>query len=512
MYPGKHPAHKVAWEMAASGERVTYGELEADSNRAAHLFRSIGLCPGDVVAILLPNSTHYLKATWAAQRSGLYYTPISVLYQSPEIAYILANSEAKVLVTCRDLLGKIDLAVLNQLTVFLVDEKSESNNWTEAIAPFPVTPLPDESEGAEMIYSSGTTGQPKGVRFALTGAPLGTVSSLFQTRVQLHGINGDSRYLSTAPLYHSAPLRYNMMVTRLGGSSVIMEKFDAQQALRLIEAHRITHAQFVPTMFVRLLQLPVDIRQSFDVSSLRYAIHAAAPCPIEIKSQMIDWFGPVIYEYYSGTEANGSTAISTAEWLAHKGSVGRAIHGEIHILDDDGVEVPVGTTGLVYFANGSDFHYHKDPEKTALAKTSQGWSTLGDIGYVDKDGYLYLKDRKSFMIISGGVNIYPQEVENCLVSHPLVADVAVFGIPNPEFGEEVKAVVQLIDHGAANSQLEAALIEWCRERISHVKCPKSVDFVAELPRHPTGKLYKRALRDPYWSGEHLGSRSHPGSP
>lgn len=498
MYPGRHPGEKTAYEMAGSGERVTYRELEADSNRAANLYRSLGLTPGDGIAILLPNTVHNLKITWGAQRAGIYYTPISILFQRAEIDYILTNSDARLLVTSSDQLARVNADVLETLDVLVVDTADGYGNWQEAINAQPTTQIADECEGAEMIYSSGTTGTPKGVRFPLAKAPLGTVSALHSTRVKLHAIDDHVRYLSTAPMYHSAPLRYNMMVTRMGGTAVIMEKFDAEQALALIEQHRITHSQWVPTMFVRLLKLPDTTRLKYNVSSLRYVIHAAAPCPIDIKQQMIDWLGPVLYEYYSGTEANGSTAITSGEWLSHRGSVGRAIHGDIHILGEDGIEVPAGTIGTIYFANGSDFSYHKDPEKTAAAKTVLGWSTLGDIGYVDDEGYLYLRDRKSFMIISGGVNIYPQEVENLLVTHPAVADVAVFGVPNEEFGEEVKAVVQLMDQRLAGNSLESELIDWCRERLSHVKCPRSIDFESSLPRHPTGKLYKRELRDRYW--------------
>ena len=290
------------------------------------------------------------------------------------------------------------------------------------------------------------------------------------------------------------------MVTRLGGTSIIMEKFDAENALRLIEEFAITHSQWVPTMFARFLKLPSSIRESFDLSSLKFAIHAAAPCPVDIKQFMIDWWGPILYEYYSGTELMGSTAITSEEWLRHKGSVGREIHGEIHILNDEGQELPSHSIGTVYFANGSDFAYYKDPEKTAAAKNDKGWSTLGDMGYVDEEGYLYLCDRKSFMIISGGVNIYPQEIENMLINHEDVADVAVFGVPNNEYGEEVKAVVQLIDNSKATPDTAAQLIDYCRKHISHAKCPRSIDFKSSLPRHPTGKLYKHELRDPYWKG------------
>lgn len=349
-----------------------------------------------------------------------------------------------------------------------------------------------------MIYSSGTTGLPKGVRFPILKHPPGTVSALIQTRIKLHNINPETRYLSTAPLYHSAPLRYNMMVTRLGGTAVIMEKFDAERALRLIDQNQITHSQWVPTMFVRLLKLSQQVKNQYNVASLRYVIHAAAPCPVDVKLKMIDWFGPNLYEYYSGTEANGSTAIDTKEWLTHQGSVGRAIHGDLYILDEQQKILPAGEIGSVYFANGSDFSYYKDPEKTRQAKNDKGWSTLGDIGYLDEAGYLYLKDRKSFMIISGGVNIYPQETENTLVMHDKVIDAAVFGIPNDEFGEEVKAAIQLIEPGDASPLLAQQIIEFCRQRISPIKCPKSIDFVANLPRHPTGKLYKRLLKDQYW--------------
>lgn len=503
MHPGEQRrlrGDKVAYRMASSGEAVTYEELDKASNRAAHLFRHYRLRPGDGIIILLPNHVRYLQICWGAQRSGLYYTPVSTLFQQDEIEYIIDNSDAGVIISTPAQIRPLSRQRLKELQVFLVDPDGEDEfpSWNDAVETFPSTPIENECEGAEMIYSSGTTGYPKGVRFPLKQAPPGTVSPLFKTRVQLHQIDEHTRYLSTAPLYHSAPLRYNMMVTRLGGTATIMEKFDPEAALGLIEQYRITHSQWVPTMFVRLLRLPEETRARYDLSSLRFAIHAAAPCPVDIKQRMIDWWGPILYEYYSGTEANGSTAITSEEWLRHKGSVGKAIHGEVHILDDDGNELPSGEIGMVYFANGSDFSYYKDPDKTDAAKTSDGWSTLGDMGYVDEAGYLYLRDRKSFMIISGGVNIYPQEVENVLINHPAVSDVAVFGIPNEEFGEEVKAVVQPARDHNASKQLEAELIAWCRARISHVKCPRSIDFRSELPRHPTGKLYKRILRDEYW--------------
>ncbi len=507
MHPGihsrQHPA-KPAYIMADTREVITYQQLEEASNQAAHLFRQHQLNPGAGIALLLPNHKAYLQAAWGAQRSGLYFTPISILFQEEEIAYILDNSDAGLLVSHSRF---ADLLSRNRpdIPVYLVDKDNENDaapflSWTKGLEQHPVTPVADECEGAEMIYSSGTTGQPKGVMFPLDGRALGEVSELFQARAAMHQVGPDTVYLSTAPMYHSAPLRYNMMVTRLGGTAIVMPRFDPEQALQLIEQHQITHSQWVPTMFVRLLKLSEATRKQYNTSSLRYAIHAAAPCPVEVKQQMINWWGPVLYEYYSGTEANGQTAITTEEWLTHKGSVGRAIYGELHILDEDEQELPAGEVGTVYFAGGADFSYHKDPDKTAAAKTDRGWSTLGDMGYVDEEGYLYLKDRRSFMIISGGVNIYPQEVENLLVSHPLVMDAAVFGIPNAEFGEEVKAAVELVDYQYAGDALANELIGFCRAKLSHVKCPKSIDFEQQLPRHPTGKLYKRQLRDKYWQG------------
>jgi acyl-CoA synthetase (AMP-forming)/AMP-acid ligase II len=487
--------------MADTGQQVSYGELERRSNQCAHLLRAEGLRPGDGIAVWLPNDVRYLQICWAAQRSGLYYTPISTLFQAQEIEYIINNSDAGVLITSRDLLGRIDIANVHA-KIFVVDDEPPPgcHSFVTETERQPTQPIADESEGAEMIYSSGTTGQPKGVRFPLTARPLGELSTVFQTRIRMHNLSGETRYLSTAPLYHSAPLRYNLIVTRLGGTSVIMPRYDATTALDLIDQHAITHSQWVPTMFVRMLKLPAEVRDRFDGGTHQYAIHAAAPCPVNIKQRMLDWWGPILYEYYSGTEANGATAITPDEWRKHPGSVGKAFLGELHVLDDDGNEVSPGTVGTVYFGGGPAFEYHKDPEKTALVRNENGWSTLGDMGLVDADGYLFLRDRKSFMIISGGVNIYPQEIENTLIDHPAVMDVAVIGVPNDEFGEEVKAVVQLLAAADASPALASELITWCRDRLSHVKAPRSVDFREELPRHPTGKLYKRELRDEYWRG------------
>jgi acyl-CoA synthetase (AMP-forming)/AMP-acid ligase II len=349
-----------------------------------------------------------------------------------------------------------------------------------------------------MLYSSGTTGRPKGVKHPLPNGPIGTPPPLVAGINAMYGVTKDSIYLSPAPLYHSAPLGFTMAMLRVGGSVIVMEHFDAERALALIEQHRVTHSQWVPTMFVRMLKLPEAVRARHDVSSLRYAIHAAAPCPVPVKEQMIGWWGPILYEYYAGTEGNGFCAIDSTQWLAHRGSVGRPLNAKVHILDDDMKELPTGEVGTIYFESSVKYEYHNDPAKTQDAKSPQGWTTLGDVGYLDEEGWLFLTDRKAFMIISGGVNIYPQETENCLITHPRVADVAVIGVPNEEFGEEVKAVVQPDRMADAGPALEHELIDWCKQRISAIKCPRSVDFLEELPRHPTGKLYKRLLKDRYW--------------
>jgi len=307
-----------------------------------------------------------------------------------------------------------------------------------------------------------------------------------------------SRYLSPAPLYHAAPLRHSMTVIKLGGSVYVMESFDAQKSLSIIEKYRITHSQWVPTMFVRLLKLDSKERLRYDVSSLQVAVHAAAPCPIDVKEQMLDWWGPILREYYAGTENNGFCSITSSEWLQHKGSVGRASQGLLHICDEEGKELDVGQIGLVYFSEGPNFSYHNDPVRTQETRNSQGWTTLGDIGKVDAEGYLYLLDRRAFMIISGGVNIYPQEVENVLINHPKVMDVAVIGVPDEEFGEAVKAVVQPINDGDICDSLKEELISYCKQHLAFFKCPRSIDFDFELPRHPTGKLYKKLIRDRYW--------------
>ncbi|MGE0668889.1 MAG: acyl-CoA synthetase [Sphingomonadales bacterium] len=505
MHPSVHARttpDKPAYIIAASGDVVTYGELEKGSNRLAQVFRARDLRPGDHIALLMENQKRFYEVCWAAQRAGLYYTAISTRLTAPEAAYIVADCGAKMLITslgmarvAADLPGEVPGVAALLMTDGTVPG---FESYEDAVAAMPDTPIADETSGVDMLYSSGTTGRPKGVKLPLTGDPIEHVSPQGMASRMLYGFDENTIYLSPAPLYHAAPLRFNMWVQRVGGTCVIMEHFDAEDYLRLVEKHRATHSQLVPTMFVRMLKLPEEVRLKYDVSSLRVAIHAAAPCPVEVKRAMIDWWGPILMEYYAGTEGNGSTFINSEDWLKHPGSVGRSLVAALHIVGDDGQELPPGEPGTIYFSGGPDFSYHNDPEKTAQTRNEQGWSTLGDVGYVDEEGFLYLTDRKAFMIISGGVNIYPQEVENLLIGHPKVADVAVFGVPNDEFGEEVKAVVQPMDWADAGPALEAELIAFARERLAHLKCPRSVDFEQELPRHPTGKLYKRLLRDRYW--------------
>ena len=498
-----HP-QRVAYRMAATDEVVTYGQLEARSNQGAQLFRSLGLKAGDHIAIFMDNNARFFEVCWAAQRSGLYYTAISSRLTAAEADYIVGDCAATVFIASKALEKTAAELVALMPKVkrrFMVGSAIAGyDSWEQAIAAMPATPIADQVAGHDMLYSSGTTGRPKGIKVPFLNEQIDVVNPLLMLSKALYGIDENSVYLSPAPLYHAAPLRFNMSIMRLGGSCVIMEHFDPEEYLRLVGKHRITHSQLVPTMFVRMLKLPEAVRTKYDVSSLKCAIHAAAPCPIKVKEQMIAWWGPVLMEYYAGTEGNGFVSINSQDWLAHRGSVGRALVGEIKIVGEDGEEQPLGEPGSIYFANGRPFVYHNDEKKTKEAFNGRGWSTLGDIGYVDGEGYLYLTDRKAYMIISGGINIYPQEVEDLLVSHPKVADVAVFGVPNEDFGEEVKAVVQPMDMREAGPLLADELMAYCRQHLSPIKCPRSVDFEAELPRHPTGKLYKRLLRDRYWAG------------
>ncbi len=507
MHPSIHARQtpdKCAYRMAGSGLTVSYRELDEGSNRLAHFFRSVGVGIGDRIALMLENHPRYFEICWAAQRAGIVYTAISSRLTAGEAAYIVDDCGAKVFITSMALAGQaaeLRGRTPKVQTRLMLDGTIDGYQAYEVtVAGCPAERIADESAGGDMLYSSGTTGRPKGVFVPPESTDIAFVNSLLKVCIGPFQMGPDTVYLSPGPLYHAAPLRFAMAVMRLGGTVVVMEHFDAAEFLRLVAQYRITHTQVVPTMFVRMLKLPDAQRLAHDLSSLRIAIHAAAPCPVPVKQQMIDWWGPIVWEYYAGTEGMGMTLVGSADWLTHPGTVGRAVVGVLHICDDDGNELPPGENGGVYFSDGKVFEYHNDPDKTAAGRNAKGWTTLGDIGTMDAEGFLYLTDRKAHMIISGGVNIYPQEAENLLVTHPKVLDVAVFGVPNEEFGEEVKAVVQPRDMAHAGMALEQELIAFCREQLSAIKCPRSIDFQAELPRHPTGKLYKRLLRDRYWAG------------
>jgi len=505
-----HPTHhaktnpdKPAYVMAYSGEVVTYGELDARSNQGAHLFRNLGLNAGDAVAFFLDNHPRYYELLWAAQRSGLRFTCLSSKLTLGEVEYIVKDCEAKAFITSKAL-EETALAVaplIPGVALFMVGgEAGPFKSLEDARAPFPITPIADESAGRAMLYSSGTTGRPKGVKRAgIVDPAIDAQNGLTMIGQMLYGWTPDAVYLSPAPLYHAAPLGWSMAVHALGGTVVLMERFDAEDALKFIEQYKINTAQWVPTHFVRMLKLPSEVRERYDMSSLKAVFHAAAPCPIPVKEQMIAWWGPIVSEYYAGTEGNGFCTINSTEWLAHKGSVGKGLTAQVMICDDEGEPLPPRTEGMVFFSGGGEFEYHGDPAKTAESRNKRGWTTLGDVGWVDEEGFLYLTDRKSFMIISGGVNIYPQELENVLIGHPKVADAAVVGAPDEEMGEKVVAVIQPMNWADAGDELRAELMAYARQHLSHVKSPRVIDFMAELPRHPTGKLYKRLIRDAYWA-------------
>lgn len=507
MYPREYAQttpEKPALVFEPSGKSLSYLELERSANQAANFFRDLGLQAGDKVAFALENRMELFVFAWGAQRAGLIYVPISSRLTAEEIAYIIADSGARMLLSS-DYVGRKTLSDLHRLCGDLACYTADSNfeawaSWAEALAKQPVTPIEDESRGMDMLYSSGTTGRPKGIMPKFdAGERCDAPDVLSQLLSARFGFSDRTIYLCPAPLYHAAPLRWCCSNLRLGATVIVMEKYDAQLALELIERHQITHAQFVPTHFIRMLKLEEAERTASDVSSLEFVVHAAAPCPVHVKQAMIDWWGPVINEYYAGSEGTGMTYISAQDWLTHKGSVGQSLFGKIHVCDPEGTPLPPGEEGLVYFESQSDFSYHNDEEKTAEAKNAHGWSTLGDIGKVDDDGFLYLTDRKSFMIISGGVNIYPQEIENHLIGHPKVSDVAVIGAPHPDMGEKVVAVVQPMDMADAGDELAEELLAYCRQQLSGVKVPRQFDFREALPRADTGKLYKKQIRAEYWS-------------
>ena len=511
MYTGKHARLRPlqpAFIMASTGEAVSYAELEARNNRLAHLFRKRGLRRLDHYAIFMENNSRYLECCGAGERAGLYFTCVNSYLTPSELAYIVNNSESRILITSR---AKLEVAreALKQCPkvelCIVVDGASESERiigLEEATRGLPKTPISDESIGTAMLYSSGTTGRPKGIVRPLQEQPPSQQMPLFDFLHKLWQYREGMIYLSPAPLYHSAPQAAVNLTIRSGGTAIIMESFDPERYLELVEQWGVTHSQLVPTMFSRLLKLPEAARKRHDLSSLEIAIHAAAPCPAAVKDDMIKWWGPIIHEYYGATEGLGFTACNTAEWLAHRGTVGRVLLGDLHILDENMKACPKGTPGTVWFKTASPFEYFNDPNKTSEARSPDGsMSTVGDVGYVDDDGFLYLTDRATFMIISGGVNIYPQECENLLITHPKIADAAVFGVPNPDLGEEVKAVVQPMPGVSPCADLADELIAFCSQSLSRQKVPRSIDFEAELPRLPTGKLYKRLLRDRYWGNK-----------
>ena len=512
MYPGVFAAtspDRPAIVQAETGRITTYGDLHEAAIRLSHVLRAAGVQPGDHVALCMENHPRYLEVIWGCHYAGSIYTACSSRLTRAEIAYILNDCKAKVFITSKykaDQAMEIASDIPGVTTRLMLDGTVDGYDSFEAVVDSaPTEPLTDMVDGLDMLYSSGTTGMPKGVAKSFAGTPLGTAAGLGALLTQgLYKFREEMVYLSPAPLYHAAPLRFNMSVHASGGTTVVMEHFDAENYLRFVEQYRATHSQVVPTMFVRMLKLDEAVRTSYDVSSLEVVIHAAAPCPVPTKTAMIEWWGPIIHEYYAGTEGNGFVYCNSEMWLAHPGTVGTALQGIVHILDDEGNEMPRGESGTVFFEGGQTFEYHNDPEKTKNSRDpkGRGWSTLGDVGYLDDDNFLYLTDRKAFMIISGGVNIYPQEAENVLVHHPRVIDVAVFGVPNDDFGEEVKAVVQPTAMPVSPEEareLEKELIAYCRGQLADIKCPRSIDFRPDLPRHPTGKLYKRLLKDEYWA-------------
>jgi fatty-acyl-CoA synthase len=514
MYPGTHAERtpdKVAVRMAETGEEITYAQLDERSTRLAHALRDAGLRRGDVVALLSTNAIECMEVYWAAMRSGFYITAVNHHLADDEVTYIVQDSGAKALVVSGDK-ADVAMAIIDRtpnvvLRLAYQGEIAQHDDYETTLAAASADPLTDQPAGAPMLYSSGTTGRPKGVRPPLADGQIDGTPDVLVGLLKMFAVDADTVYLSPAPMYHAAPLRWSGGVHVMGGTVVIMRKFDAEGALQAIQDNGITHGQFVPTMFVRMLKLDEAVRSSYDVSSLRVAVHAAAPCPIDVKQKMIDWWGPVLIEYYAGTEAHGFCVINSEQWLRKPGSVGPAVLGTIHICDDTddggGVEVATDEVGTVYFERDQmPFSYHNDPEKTRAAQHPQhpNWSTVGDMGRVDEDGFLFLTDRKSFMIISGGVNIYPAEIEAVLTLHDAIDDVAIIGLPDDEMGESVHAFVQPSVSATPGPELEAEIIEFVRGKIARYKAPRGVEFVERLPRTETGKLLKREIRDRYLAG------------
>jgi long-chain acyl-CoA synthetase len=513
IFAAKEP-DRPAVIMGTAGTVVTYAELEARSNQVARLARQSGLRPGDGLAAIVENRPELFDLAWGAQRSGLQFTAVNWHLTADEAGYVVADSRAGMVVVSSRLAGlaaRVGPVLAPGVRRLMIGGTIPGwESYEEAVLPLPPGPVPDECEGELMLYSSGTTGRPKGIRRPVSGAPLGTHPDIPGHWLRdLLGLAEGGVYLSPAPLYHAAPLAWTMSCHRSGATVVVMERFDAEQALRLIQDRRVTHSQWVPTMFVRLLKLPPETRSAYDLRSLRWAVHAAAPCPVPVKRAMIGWWGPLLFEFYSMTEGFGAASIFSDEWLLKPGSVGRPLMGAPHILGAGGAELPPGEAGVIWFEGGTPAEYHGDPAKTAAAANERGWRTVGDVGYLDEDGYLYLTDRASNLIISGGVNIYPQETENVLTMHPDVLDAAVLGIPDPEMGEQVKAVVQVAADGPADGaglpggpgeDLADRLAAYCREQLAGFKCPRSFEFTTVELRSPVGKIRRGPLREQFGTG------------
>jgi long-chain acyl-CoA synthetase len=488
------------------GTELSAGELLGRANQVVHGLRSVGVGPGDVVATVLPNGLETVEIYLAALQAGWYLVPINHHLVGPEIAYIISDSEAKVFIgherfaaACAEAAAESGLPAER---LFAVGEIEGFNSFSKLRDSQPTRLPEDRTVGDVMNYTSGTTGQPKGIRRALLGispeeAALGLSGILFLFGIQP---GDDNVHIIGSPLYHTAVMRFGSASLHLGHTIVVMDKWDPEGMLQLIERYKVTTSHMVPTQFHRLLAVAPEVRKRYDLSSLRHMIHAAAPCPVDTKHAMIDWWGPVIDEYYAASEGGG-TLVTTEQWLAKPGTVGIAWPiSEIAIFDDSGVELPANEIGTVYMSmSAAGFEYHKDKEKTEKNRIGR-FFTVGDVGYLDDDGYLFLCDRKTDMIISGGANIYPAEIESVLLGHPSVVDAAVFGIPNDDWGEEVKAVIELVDGVEPSAEVVADILAYCEGRLARFKTPKTIDFTEEMPRDPNGKLYKRKLRDPYWEG------------
>jgi acyl-CoA synthetase (AMP-forming)/AMP-acid ligase II len=478
-----------------SGETVAFAALDGRANRAAQWLMAEGLAAGDCVALMLENRPEALELAWAALRAGLYYVLLNTHLKPHELAYVLQDSGARLVVTSRALAPGLPPGL--RVPAVLVDDPA---GYAAALARHPEPrPLPERPVGRVFMYSSGTSGYPKGVMRPLPPASMrGKPPPGYEMIDLILGGDETGVYLSPAPFYHAAPHGFSMAALARGMTVVMLRRFDPEAALAAIERHRVTHSQWVPTMFVRMLALPEAVRRRYDLSSHLRAIHAAAPCPVHVKERMIAWWGPIVVEYYGGSEAVGTTFIDAADWLAHKGSVGRPIGGvQVHILGPDGAELPPGEVGGIWFSGfPAPFEYHNAPEKTAAAYNERGYATYGDLGHLDAEGYLYLSDRRADLILSGGVNVYPAEIESVLLRHEAVADAAAIGVPDPDLGEVVQAVVQLREPDAVDA---ATLQAFCLEHLGRLKCPRAIDIVARLPRTEAGKLLRRELKEAYRS-------------